>query len=179
MPKVKGHRVEQILLISGVPASGKSHFCRWLESTKGVLHFDVEKDGRVEKYGLQKVWLGCITGGTAKPLVESLHKVGPPIVWDWGFPPEAIRIVEMLKSEGVQIWWFDADYTAARVAFIKRGDVPVECLDRQMPKIVAAQRKIESLFRPNIITTLGPDGVRMEPEEIYRRIRGDSGSATV
>ena len=161
-----------ILLISGIPASGKSYFCRWLERTQSFMHFDVEKDGRVEQHGFQELWLNCFAGGSATPLVEALHGLGLPVAWNWGFPPEAIRVVEMLKQEGAQIWWFDADHAAARTAFIRRGDVSIECLDRQMPKIVRAWARIESLFRPNIITTLGPDGVPMPPEDIYRIMRG-------
>src|SRR5437016_12565980 len=111
--------VHDILLISGLPASGKSYFSEWLERTKSFVHFDVEKDGRVERRELQPLWDRCFEGKTAKPLVDALRKIGSPVVWNWGFPPEALSVVEMLKHEGVQIWWFDADHAAARRAFIK------------------------------------------------------------
>src|SRR6266436_5041485 len=43
-------------LISGIPASGKSTFCRWLEGNKGFLHLNVEEDGVLDRHGLATAW---------------------------------------------------------------------------------------------------------------------------
>lgn len=168
-----GDTLYDILLISGVPCSGKSYFCKWLERTASFLHFDVEKDGRLEQRGLKPLWDRCFTLGSAGPLAKALRILGSPVVLNWGFSPEWLSVVAMLKREGVSIWWFDADHAAARRAFIKRDDVPLECFDRQMPKIVRSWLSIKALFEPNIITTLGPDNKRPSPEEIFRQIQGD------
>src|SRR5216117_1257584 len=113
-----------ILLISGVPAAGKSHFGAWLERSHSYLHLDVEREGRLAKYGLEDAWAACFNALQAEPLVSALMKLGPPVVLDWGFPPRWLSVVRLLKSAGVVIWWFDADHAAARKAFIARGDVP-------------------------------------------------------
>ena len=167
-----GETLHDIFLISGVPASGKSYFCEWLERTAPFLHFDVEKDGRLERRGLKPLWDRCFTAGSAGPLIKALRAVGSPVVLNWGFSPEWLSVVTMLKCEGVGIWWFDADHAAARRAFIKRADVPLECFDRQMPKIVRAWPSIKTLFEPNIITTLGADDKRPSPEEVFRQVTG-------
>ena len=165
--------MHDILLISGVPASGKSYFCEWLERTAFFLHFDVEKDGRLEQRGLKLLWDRCFTMGTPGPFFKALRALGSPVVLNWGFPPEWLSVVAALKREGVSIWWFDADHAAARRAFIERGDVPLECFDRQMPKIVRAWPSIKTLFEPNIVATLNADGKRSSPEELFRRIQRD------
>jgi len=166
-------KLHDILLISGVPASGKSYFCEWLERAESFLHFDVEKDGRLEQGGLKPLWDRCFTMGSPDPLVKALRALGSPVVLNWGFPPEWLSVVAALKRDGVNIWWFDADHAAARRAFIKRGDVPLECFDRQMPKIERAWPSIKALFEPNIVTTLSPDDKRPSPEEVFRQIQGD------
>jgi hypothetical protein len=166
--------VSEILLISGIPAAGKNYFSAWLERTKGVIHFDYENEiPRLEREGLMPLWSACISGSTAKPFVDALRRRGSPIVWNWGFPPEAIEIVRKLKREGVHIWWFDADHAAARRAYIARGDRPVKYFDIQMPKIVRAWPSIKALFEPNMIETLRADDTRPSAEVIYRRMQGN------
>ena len=165
--------MQDIILISGVPASGKSYFCDWLERAESFLHFDVEKDGRLEERGLKPLWDRCFSVGTAGPLVKALRTLGSPLVLNWGFPPECLSVVALLKREGVSIWWFDAVHADARRAFIKQGDVPLECFDQQINKIVCAWPRIKALFEPNIVTTLGQDDKRPSTEEVLRQIQGD------
>jgi hypothetical protein len=105
---------------------------------------------------------------SAEPFVRAVRALGNRVVWDWGFPPERIEGVRKLKQAGFQVWWFDADHAAARKAFIARGTVSVECLDIQMPKIVQAWPNIRDVFQPSIVETLGADGLRKSPEEIWR-----------
>ncbi len=164
--------MDDILLISGVPVSGKSYFGQWLERTASFIHFDVEEDGRLGCRGLKPLWDRCFTHGTVRPLVKALRGLASPVVLDWGFPPECLSVVAMLKSEGLSIWWFNADHAAARRAFIKRGGVPLGCFDQQITKIKCAWPNIEALSELQIITTLGPDDKRLSPEEIFRRIQG-------
>jgi hypothetical protein len=74
-------------LISGIPASGKSTFCRWLEEKKGFLHLDVEEAGVLDRYGLATAWNALFdAGATAAPFVQALEKFKHPVAIDWGFP---------------------------------------------------------------------------------------------
>jgi hypothetical protein len=75
-------------LISGIPASGKSSFCRWLEEKKGFLHLDVEKPGVLDRYGLATAWATLFDANTsAASFVQALDRFERPIAIDWGFPP--------------------------------------------------------------------------------------------
>ena len=89
------------LLISGIPASGKSSFCRWLEEKKGFLHFDVEKLGVLDRYGLATAWATVYDASTsAAPFVQALDRFNRPVAIDWSFPPECLNTVRMLFESG-------------------------------------------------------------------------------
>ena len=122
-------------LISGIPASGKSTFCRWLEENKGFLHLNVEEDGVLERHGLATAWEALFDkGATAAPFVEALERFKRPVAIDWGFPPECLDIVRKLFDAGVMLWWFAADWAVARRKFKERGTLPVELFDIQIRK---------------------------------------------
>jgi broad-specificity NMP kinase len=105
-------------LISGIPASGKSTFSRWLEEKKGFLHVDVEKSGVLDRYGLTTAWdTLCEASASAAPFIEALEKFKRPVVIDWGFPPEHLDAVRKLFDGGVMLWWFAADWAVARRKF--------------------------------------------------------------
>jgi cytidylate kinase len=64
-------------LISGIPASGKSTFCKWLAEEKGFLHLDVEKTGVLDRYGLATAWATLFDASvTAAPFIEALDSPG-------------------------------------------------------------------------------------------------------
>jgi hypothetical protein len=137
------------LLISGIPASGKSTFCRWLEENKGFLHLNVEEDGVLDRHGLAAEWLPLFgTSATAAPFIEALEKFNRPVVIDWGFPPECLHAVRKLFDSGVMLCWFAADWAVASRKFIQRGNAkgPVAVFDIQLRKIEAALPEINALF---------------------------------
>jgi len=45
-----------LILLSGIPGSGKSFFGDWLAATKRFVHVDMEKDGKLEAQGLRASW---------------------------------------------------------------------------------------------------------------------------
>ena len=162
---------KRIILVSGIPASGKSSFCRWLEAVKGFFHLDVENSQTdFQKLSLAQSFSRCVTIGTTETFLRDLEAVGKPAVVDWGFPPECLPIVRKLKASGVEVWWFDADAKAAREAFIKRGGISLVAFDRQTTKIQHILTDILSVFNPNVICALGRDGKYLSPEDIYSRV---------
>jgi hypothetical protein len=157
------------LLISGIPASGKSTFCRWLEENKGFLHLDAEKPGVLDRYGLAAAWATSFDASTsAAPFIEALEKFNRPVVIDWGFPPEHLDTVRKLFDGGVMLWWFAADWTVARRKFIARGRKgPVEVFDIQIRKIEAALPEINALFRSHVEYALPSTGIYTPPDKIW------------
>ena len=156
------------LLISGIPASGKTTFCRWLEEKKGFLHLNVEEDGVLDRHGLASVWNALFDAGTsAAPFVQALEKFKRPVVIDWGFPPECLDAVRKLFDGGVMLWWFAADWSVARRKFQERGYPFVQDFDIQIGKIKGALPEIHALFRSHVEYTLPSTGIYTPPGQIW------------
>jgi hypothetical protein len=156
-------------LISGIPASEKSTFCRWLEEKKGFLHLNVEEDGVLNRHGLAAEWLALFgASASAAPFTDSLDRAGRPVVIDWGFPPECLNTVRKLSEGGVMLWWFAADWAVARRKFIERGGKgPVEGFDIQIRKIEAALPEINALFGSHVEYALPSTGHYTPPNKIW------------
>lgn len=162
-----------LLFVAGIPASGKSHFGRWLQAIHGYLHIDAEIPGQLDAYALHEVWDAGLRQANAGAFVEAVQALGRPVVLNWGFPPRCLPFVTSLRSEGFAVWWFDADYSAARLAYSRLGR-PVEAFDRQIAVIQAAWPAIEEVFAPNIIRALNARGARRREDAILQVIRGDT-----
>ena len=160
-----------LLLLSGIPASGKSTFGQWLAENKGFLFLDAEKLGVLERVGLRAVWNSMfVAGGSVLPFVKSLQQLGSPIALDWGFPPACLPVVKALKRASFEVWWFDGNRTAARQSFITRNTVPVSCLDVQMQSIEKSWQNIERVFRDHMIETVSAGPSYLAHEQVLDRI---------
>ena len=156
------------LLISGIPASGKSTFCRCLEEKKGFLHLNVEETGVLDRYGLVTALdtqFGART--SVATFVYALEKFKRPVVIDWGFPPECLDTVRKLSEGGVMLWWFAADWAVARRKLKQRGYPHVQDFDAQIRKIQAALPEINALFRSHVVYALPSTGIYTPPDQIW------------
>jgi hypothetical protein len=157
------------LLISGIPASGKSTFCSWLEEKKGFRHLDVEKPGVLDRHGLATAWATLFDAGTsAASFVQGLERFGRPVAINWGFPPEHLNTVRKLSEGGVMLWWFAADWAVARRKYKERADPPLHYFDIQIPKIQAALPEINALFGAHVEYTLPSTGIYTAPDKIWK-----------
>jgi len=156
-------------LVSGIPASGKSTFCRWLEEKKGFLHLDVEKPGVLDRYGLATAWNALFGASTsAASFVQALEGIGRPVAIDWGFPPECLHAVRKLFDSGVMLWWFAADWAVARRKFELRRYPHVQDFDIQIRKIKATLPEINALFRSHVEYALPSTGIYAPPDKIWK-----------
>jgi len=159
----------QRVLVAGIPGSGKTSYCSWLERNKGFLHLDVdelEKDnGTVKKLALRD----CLHHSAAQ-FLRIIAKMEQPIVIDWGFPVELLALVTCLNVSGFAIWWFDGDREAARASFVCRGTVTVAAFDAQMKSIEERWQQIQEAFEQNVIQTVSTGPTYLTPELIYEKM---------
>jgi hypothetical protein len=156
-------------LISGIPASGKSTFSRWLEEKKGFLHLDVEKAGVLDQYGLTTAWNTLFDpSASAAPFIEALEKFNRPVAIDWGFPPERLNTVRKIFDSGVMLWWFAADWAVARRKFELRRYPHVQAFDIQIRTIEAALPEINALFGSHKEYALPSTGIYPSPDKLWK-----------
>jgi hypothetical protein len=156
---------EPVLLVSGVPGSGKSSFARWLAENKGYLHLDFDH-GDFEKHRLHRLFDEFALSDSDQ-FVAELLKTDAPVCLDWGFPPRLLWIVRKLADAGVSIWWFDADPEVAKKHFLHRADVSEAAFDEQIANITASRGAIMEVFGDRVISAFRADRTHVPCEEIY------------
>jgi hypothetical protein len=108
-----------VLLLSGIPATGKSSFGRYLARDHNFAHYDLECHPRGWPHPeLKPVW-----DWSRADFAAQLKVFHPRVALDWGFPIGGISWVRELLAAGVRLVWFAGDIARARELFLKRGGV--------------------------------------------------------
>ena len=159
-----------LTLISGFPGCGKTTFASWLASTHGYLHVDMERGG-LDRDGLRELWNHYVDGSDRDSFVATMLERSSSIVLDWNFPPRCLDLIQALRGQGFEVWWFEGYRLAARQRFLERGTEPVEAFDAHVGEICVAWRSIEPIVGPNVVNTIKSDGSFLSHETIWRRFR--------
>jgi hypothetical protein len=173
----------RLLVISGVPASGKSSYCKWLVERSWVF-INHDRANQATR-GIDRTWWGLVISGQAADFVQVVAGTQGNVVLEFGFPTDLLHQVRQLKAAGAQHWWFELDHQTAREAFIARNDewarqgrqdlvIPIIYFDRYVRDIAAHSDEVWKLFVPKIIEVLQADGNRLSNEEIHRQVLAGS-----
>lgn len=155
---------QTIVLLSGIPACGKSHFAAHLAAKDGFVHYDLE----CYPTGWPCQDLHSVWDESRADFVGQLRERHQRVVLDWGFPPEFQSWVDELRSHGVRLIWLDGNVACAREKFIARGCGSVEAFERQVEKILRAG--YPKSLGCEIIVTLPTGGTFMTEAEIEQRM---------
>jgi adenylate kinase len=163
----------RIVAVCGIPASGKTTFCEWLERERGFLHLDFDQllCGRGNQLKLSLT--DALRHESAK-FISMISERGQSTVIDWGFPVMNLPIVRELRDAGVAIWWFDGDRTAARTAFRNRRTVPLPAFDAQVAAIESNWAKIREVIDDHVIQTIALGVTYTTPEWIFEKMFGQA-----
>jgi|ERR1041385_2513067 len=154
-----------IFLFSGIPAAGKSEFCRFLARDYSFAHYDLECFPRGWPHPeLKELW-----DRDPADFVRQLSSTHARVALDWGFPPGCRAIVEELLRGGVRLIWFSADIGQARLRFIERGGIDVANFDRQVDEI--ARTDLPHALEAIEIETLNSNGDFLGRDEIFHQLR--------
>ena len=165
-----------IILLSGIPATGKSTFARYLAREHGFAHYDLECYPRGWPHpGLRGTW-----EASRPAFVAQVRQLNDRIALDWGFPVNYHSWVEELESHGVRLIWFDGDVARARKVFVKRGGLAVADFDGQVRAVLEAG--YPASLGCVVVPALAASGAFLAPRRIEcmifpmkrrrRRIRG-------
>jgi hypothetical protein len=165
-------RLTKIVHICGIPGSGKTTYCEWLEREKGFLHLNFDRlfhgCGTQSKLAL----INILRQGPAARFVSELFKRGQSTAIDWGFPLTNLCIVRQLQDEGVDIWWFDGDRAAARQAFAHRDPLCLANFDSQLSSIEKEWAQIQEIIGDRVVETVTPGPVHTKPDRIFEQMFG-------
>lgn len=155
MPEQK----RKLILIAGIPGTGKTYMGNFLAKHHGFKHFDVEA-GDLHR----RLW--CDPSNTIDYFLEGAGDV----VVTWGLAPDPYQteIVDKFKKRGLKLVWFDGNRDAALREYIKRGS-PVEDFHAQMGRIEGFKENLDSL-KPIRIDSFDKNGKFKPPEVILEEI---------
>jgi hypothetical protein len=108
-----------VILLSGIPAAGKSTFARHLAREHGFAHYDLECYPR----GWPHPELKGMWDADRSTFLSHVRQFQERVVLDWGFPVSCVSWVEELRECGAKLVWFDGDIARAREIFVQRGGI--------------------------------------------------------
>ena len=149
------------LLISGIPATGKSTFSRWLATERGYKRCPSSEEPDWSVFFQQ---------------IDETRSHSENVVIDCGFPVNQLSRVRDLIASGVQGWWFDGDRDAAFGAFQARVGHPAteEAWYKQLADIGRTWDDIQRVFEGRILNVIRSGPVFMSNEDKWQLISSQS-----
>jgi hypothetical protein len=166
----------RLILLSGIPATGKTFFGRWLAREHDFIHVEIEDKSVREALGIERGWDALKDYRKPGPLITTIKHLGPRVVFDWGFSPAWLFVVSRFGQRGAELWWFDGDRARAREEFRMRKPGALDAFDRQLSRITRSWTGIDAVFGRRQIEVLSPSGERMPPESIWATINLEAAS---
>jgi hypothetical protein len=153
-----------VILLSGIPATGKSTFARYLAQKYSFAHYDLECYPR----GWPVPELRDTWEASRSDFVAQVRKHHDRIALDWGFPVHCLSWVKELLADGVRLIWFDGDIARARQEFVKRGGIAVTNFEAQVAAIQNAG--YPDVLKCLVVSALSGSGGFLNPREIERAV---------
>jgi hypothetical protein len=155
----------RLVLLAGIPATGKSTFGAWLSKEKRFKHEDLEQ---------HQNHLDWLERKSPVRFIDELRAGRPDFILNWGFPPNDHYFAKVrdLVDAGMTPWWFDGDRGAALDSFIERDTVSREAWDAQLAQVETRWTDIEDIFGANRIDVIDSDGAYLPCPAIYEVMFG-------
>jgi adenylate kinase family enzyme len=136
-----------LLLITGIPGTGKTWYGDQFANQFGFLHYDLEEQSTLH-----------LLGANPAQFIAELASRNENVVVTWGFVPDATQtaIVFQFRDAGFKVVWFDGNRPAALREFRKRNTVPEELFYAQMYRI--ENSRIIAQLKPIIINSFDDEG---------------------
>lgn len=133
--------MRDLLLITGIPGTGKTTLADNLAKDFGFVHHDLEDPSVLQR----------LFANPTQFIADTLSQNRDTLL-TWGFVPDhqqSVALILQLKTAGFKLIWFDGNRPAALQAFIRRGTVPEIFFYLQMYRIEAS--KIIDIIKPVVI----------------------------
>lgn len=148
-----------LILIAGIPGTGKTTLGNFLEKNYKYVHVDMEENHRTSE----------ILADT-DVFIQKHFSGGKDIVVTWGFSPdqETIDVVNKLHTFGFKIFWFDGNHDSARKATTDRVGFDEQVLQKQMNSLI--EWNIPKKIKAKVINVFGENGNFRDLAEIANEL---------
>jgi adenylate kinase family enzyme len=150
-----------LLLITGIPETGKTTYGDNFAKEFGFLHHDLEDNQTRNRFNESPVQF----------IGEQLNEKKNVVV-TWCFGPDCERsvfLVQQLRDAGFKWIWFDGNRPAALREFQKRATVSERDLHVQMRRI--EQSRIVERLKPTLINSFDDRGQFKPTKQLLAEIR--------
>jgi hypothetical protein len=156
----------RILLVSGMPGSGKSSFLHELERRGwGIL----VGDDLVSGTPTEAAWNSALLHANDGPLFAVAGRYSTGFAIEFGFPVGWLARVERMRMRGYETWYFDADPAASRLAWLEAHPETDEGVWRkQAGELIAIRDRITASYRDHLIKTLSDEAGHVGLEQVAR-----------
>jgi len=154
----QGH---DLLLITGIPGTGKTTYGDKFAKEFGFLHHDLEDQQTLTRLA-----------ANPSQFIGELLNQWKNVVVTWGFGPDdepSVSLVLKFRSAGFKWIWFDGDRPAALREFQKRATVQEVDLYVQMHRI--EKSRIVERLKPTVINSFDDRGQFKPTKELLAEIR--------
>lgn len=147
------------ILITGIPGTGKTAVGEYLRQHHGFSHLDFEDGATLATFSQDK------DGFIANALKQK------KAVITWGFMPyhQAKHVIK-IKKMGFSLIWFDGNRIAAFREFMKRGTVSEAAFFHQMSNITSSN--VIDVIQPKIVNPFDKDGKFRALDQITKEVLG-------
>lgn len=155
-----------IILISGIPGTGKSFLGDYLAEHHEFTHVDLEVQA-----GLQ--YLTLLQQKDFDGFVEQVSNLGDRIALTFGYPPEWLPVIEQLAVRGVVTAWLDSPLIFSRKHWKPEPGQDPGTYTIQIAKIIDAHEKLDAFYGARKICVADSNCDDFRPvEDIATRLLG-------
>ena len=153
-----------LLLITGIPGTGKTQYGDKFAKEFGFLHYDLEDQPTCDEFVANPV-----------KFIGELLNEEKNVVVTWGFGPDdepSVSLVLQLRGAGLKWIWFDGNRPAALREFQKRATVQEIAFYAQMYRI--EKSRIVERLKPAVVNSFDNGGQFKSTNELLAEIRASS-----
>ena len=150
-----------LLLITGIPGTGKTTYGGNFAKEFGFPHHDLEDNQTLNPFNANPA-----------QFIGELLDQKKNVALTWGFGPDCERsvfLVQQLRDAGFKWIWFDGNRPAALRDFQKRATVSERDLHVQMRRI--EQSRIVERLKPTVINSFDDRGQFKPTKQLLAEIR--------
>ena len=171
----------RVLILWGVPGTGKSTFAKYLVENHGYAHIDTDAGGAGDSRAA-KAWQAVLNGtGTPEEFVKLARYDPQPVVMEYGLfaNDQGIGLLGRLRKAGAEAWWFDGDRKAAFRAWQdENAKARPDFVDPMWHNVVAVidanYASLEAFFGTKMVRTIEAGPVHSAPEETFNAMFRDN-----